>query len=288
MVVKKSGGQTTFDLLNVGFMSLLIILTLYPCLYVLFASFSDPAEVAKANGILLFPQGFQLESYAVVFQNRMIPIGFKNTFLYVILGGSVNVIMTLFGAYALSRKGLYGRNACMLLIVFTMFFSGGLIPQFLIYKQLGFYNNMSAMIFPFAINAFNLIILRTFFQTIPDSMEESAKIDGANDFVILFRIMFPLALPAIAVVTLYYTVEHWNTYMRALIYISNKELYPLQVILREILIQNSSTGGGDSSIEVAENVKYATIVVATIPVLLVYPFLQRYFVKGIMIGAVKE
>lgn len=173
------------------------------------------------------------------------------------------------------------------MIVFTMFFSGGLIPQFIVNKNLGFYNNLWAMVVPFAINTFNLIILRTFFLTVPDSMEESAKMDGANDFTILFKIMFPLALPSIAVVTLYYGVENWNTYMRGLIYLRDRSRYPLQLVLREILIQNASSGSDYDVSEVAENMKYATIVIATVPILLVYPFLQKYFVKGVMIGAVK-
>lgn len=288
MVAKRSLGDIVFDTVNIVFLTLLVVATLYPCLYVLLASLSEPAEVARAQGLLFIPKKLQLGSYALAFDNPNIISGYINTIVYVGLGTALNLLMTLMGAYGLSRKYLYGRNLFMFVIVFTMFFSGGLIPMYLTYKSLGFYDNMAAMIVPYAINAFYLIILRTFFQTIPDSLEESAKIDGANDFTILFRIMVPLALPAMAVVTLYYAVDNWNTYLRGVIFLQDRDLYPIQVILREILIQNvTSSQNGDITSEVAENVKYATIVIATLPILCVYPFLQRYFVKGVMIGAVK-
>lgn len=288
MVVKRSWGERLFDSANVGVLLLLVVATLYPCLYVLLASFSDPAEVANAQGLLFIPDKLQWSSYKLAFQNPNIVSGYINTLLYVGIGTALNIFMTLLGAYGLSRRNLYGRNVFMVIIVFTMFFSGGLIPMYLVYKSLGFYNNLWAMVIPYSINVFYLIILRTFFLTIPDSLEESAKIDGANDFTILFRIMVPLALPAMAVITLYYAVDNWNTYLRGVIFLQDRALYPIQVILREILIQNAiSTQSGDITSEVAENVKYATIVIATVPILCIYPFLQRYFVKGIMIGAVK-
>jgi len=288
MLGKRSFGEKIFDGANIVFLILLVVATLYPCLYVLLASISDPAEVAAAQGLLFIPDKLQLGSYALAFSNPNIITGYVNTIIYVGLGTALNILMTLLGAYGLSRKYLYGRNLFMFIIVFTMFFSGGLIPMYLTFKALGFYNNLWAMIVPYAINAFYLIILRTFFQSIPDSLEESAKIDGANDFVILFRIMVPLALPAMAVVTLYYAVDNWNSYLRGVMFLQDRSLYPIQVILREILIQNVvSAQNGDITSEVAENVKYATIVIATLPILCVYPFLQRYFVKGAMIGAVK-
>lgn len=290
MVVKKTIGDIIFDTANVIVLTAMMLVTLYPCLYVLFASISDPVEIAHSSGLLLWPKGLQFGAYPMVFDNRWILIGYKNTILYLIVGTSVNLLLTLFGAYALSRKGLYGKNICMFLIVFTMFFNGGMIPTFLLNKSLGFYNNLWAVIVPFAINVFNLIIMRTFFASIPESMEESAKIDGANDFIILFRIMVPLALPVIAVVGLYYGVEHWNSYMRAVIYLNKRQLFPLQLILREILLQNFNNSGVtavDNAAEVAENIKYATIIVSTVPILFAYPFLQRFFVKGIMVGAIK-
>ena len=290
MVVKKTASQKVFDVLNHTFLLLLVLLTLYPCIYVVVASLSDPNEVLKSGGLMVWPKGFQLDTYKLVFQNRMILVGYKNTIFYVVVGTAINLILTIFGAYALSRKDVPGKNAMMMMIIFTMFFRGGMIPEFLINKSIGVYDNRLAIILPYAISVYNLIIMRTFFQNIPVSLEESAKIDGANDFTILFRIMIPLAIPSIAVVGLYYGVEHWNSYMRSLIYLRNRELFPLQIILREILLQNQNEAlqsATDTTFAYAENLKYATIVVATIPILCVYPFLQRFFVKGVMIGAVK-
>ena len=290
MVTKATPSQKIFDVCNYVFLSLLVLMTLYPCIYVLAASLSDPNEVMKAGGLLLWPKGFQLDTYNLVFKNRMILVGYKNTIFYVVVGTSINLILTIFGAYALSRNDVPGKNAIMMIIIFTMFFRGGMIPEFLINKSLGIYDNRLAVILPYAISVYNLIIMRTFFQNIPVSLEESAKIDGANDFTILFKIMIPLAIPSIAVVGLYYGVEHWNSYMRSLIYLRNRELFPLQIILREILLQNQNEAlqsATDTTFAYAENLKYATIVVATVPILCVYPFLQKFFVKGVMIGAVK-
>ena len=290
MVVKKTASQKVFDVLNHTFLLLLVLLTLYPCIYVVVASLSDPNEVLKSGGLMVWPKGFQLDTYKLVFQNRMILVGYKNTIFYVVVGTAINLILTIFGAYALSRKDVPGKNAMMMMIIFTMFFRGGMIPEFLINKSIGVYDNRLAIILPYAISVYNLIIMRTFFQNIPVSLEESAKIDGANDFTILFRIMIPLAIPSIAVVGLYYGVEHWNSYMRSLIYLRNRELFPLQIILREILLQNQNEAlqsATDTTFAYAENLKYATIVVATVPILCVYPFLQRFIVKGVMIGAVK-
>lgn len=290
MVTKATPSQKIFDVCNYIFLSLLVLMTLYPCIYVLAASLSDPNEVMKAGGFMLWPKGFQLDTYKLVFKNRMILVGYKNTIFYVVVGTSINLILTIFGAYALSRNDVPGKNAIMMIIIFTMFFRGGMIPEFLINKSLGIYDNRLAVILPYAISVYNLIIMRTFFQNIPVSLEESAKIDGANDFTILFKIMIPLAIPSIAVVGLYYGVEHWNSYMRSLIYLRNRELFPLQIILREILLQNQNEAlqsATDTTFAYAENLKYATIVVATVPILCVYPFLQKFFVKGVMIGAVK-
>ena len=290
MVMKKTASQKLFDIFNYTFLVLLVLLTLYPCIYVVVASLSDPNEVMKAGGLMIWPKGWQFDTYKLVFKNRMILVGYKNTIFYVVVGTAINLILTIFGAYGLSRKDLPGRNVLMLMIVFTMFFRGGMITEFLINKSLGIYDNRLAVIIPYAISVYNLIIMRTFFQNIPASLEESAKIDGANDFTILFKIMIPLAIPSIAVFGLYYGVDHWNSYMRSLIYLRNRELFPLQVVLREILLQNQNEAlqsATDTTFAYAENLKYATIVVATVPILCVYPFLQKFFVKGVMIGAVK-
>jgi putative aldouronate transport system permease protein len=200
--------------------------------------------------------------------------------------------MTSFGAYALSRQHVMWKNPVMFLIVFTMFFSGGLIPTYLLIQDLGMLNTRWALIIPSAMSAYNLIIMRTSFQSVPVSLEESAKLDGASDFTVLFRVILPLSMPVVAVMILFYGVAHWNSWFSALIYLRKRELYPLQLILREILITSStesmmtSVGGADKT-PIGETIKYATIIVATGPILLLYPFLQKYFVKGVMIGAIK-
>ncbi|NHN33774.1 carbohydrate ABC transporter permease [Paenibacillus agricola] len=274
-------------------MLLLCAVTLYPFLYVLFASLSDPAQLASHRGILGRPLGLQFEAYKAVFQNPMITTGYGNTLLYVMVGTVINLFMTALGAYVLSRRNLYFKNTIMFSIVITMVFSGGLIPTYLVVSGLGMVNTMWALLIPGAINTFNLIIMRTSFQGVPQSLEESARIDGAGDFTILFRVVLPLCLPVMAVMVLWYAVGHWNSYFSALIYIRDRELYPLQLILREILISNSTdsmmTGSsmGDK-MPIGETIKYATIIVSTLPILCLYPFLQKYFVKGVLIGAIKE
>ncbi|MBU7317022.1 carbohydrate ABC transporter permease [Paenibacillus oleatilyticus] len=284
--------ERCFDAGNVVFLTLLMVLTVYPIVYVAFASVSDAASLMAHKGMLWKPLGFSLEAYASVFNNPMILKGYGNTLFVVIVGLAFNLSLTAFGAYALSRKSLRYRKPLMLFIVFTMFFSGGLIPFYFTVKGIGLADSLWALIIPHAINTFNLIIMKTSFEAIPDSLEESAKIDGANDFVILFRIMLPLSMPVIAVMMLYYGVSHWNSWFHAMIFLQDRSLYPLQLILREILLQGeaSSMAVGATESDVAMlsvTLKYATIIVATVPILLVYPFLQKYFVKGALVGAIK-
>ncbi|CAI6085677.1 carbohydrate ABC transporter permease [Cohnella sp. JJ-181] len=288
----RSRGERLFDGANVAIVLLLSAVTLYPFLYVLIASVSDPAWVVKMRGLVWFPHGFSLESYKLVFDNPAILTGYGNTLLYVVVGTALNILMTSLGAYALSRQNVKWKNPVMFLIVFTMFFNGGLIPTYLLVNNLGMLDSRWALIVPSAMSAYNLIIMRTAFQSVPASLEESAKLDGANDFTVLFRIVLPLSMPVVAVMILFYGVGHWNSWFNALIYLRNRELYPLQLILREILITNSTdsmmTGvGGADKMPIGETIKYAAIIVATVPILLLYPFLQKYFVKGVMIGAVK-
>ncbi len=292
MAIKRSEGEKIFDIINVFLMVLLIIMTLYPILHVLFASISSPAKLMQHRGLLLKPLGLEFGAYQLVFKNPMIVKGYANTFFYVTVGTALNLFMTTLGAYVLSRKGVMLKNALMFLIVFTMFFQGGLIPSYLLVQNIGLANKRWALIFPVAMSAWNLIIMRTSFMGIPDSIEESARMDGAKDFTILFRIIVPLSIPVIAVMILFYGVSHWNSWFQAMIYLRNRELYPLQLILREILIANDMTRmltdvGNIDKEPVGETIKYATIIIATLPVLFVYPFLQKYFVKGIMIGALK-
>ncbi|MGE5549732.1 MAG: carbohydrate ABC transporter permease [Bacteroidota bacterium] len=281
-----------FDSANSLFIMFLMILMLYPFWYMIAGSLSDPVAIFGQRGLLLWPKGFSLDAYRAVFGNKLIWSGYRNTLLYLVAGTTVNLLLTAFGAYALSRRGVYFRNLIMGMIVFTMFFDGGLIPRYFLVYRLGLIDNRLALILPGAIGTMNMIIMRTAFAGISESMEESARIDGANDFTILFRIMIPIAMPVVAVMILFYGVGHWNAWFDAMIYLSKRNLYPLQLVLREILINHSTdmtTGTVGTDVQpIGETIKFATIIVATVPVLVIYPFLQRYFVKGVMIGSLKE
>ena len=284
--------ERCFDYGNLLVLTLLMIVTIYPLIYVAFASVSDAGRLMAFSGLLWKPLGFSLDAYAGVFANPMILKGYANTFFVVTVGLVFNIGLTSLGAYALSRKGLKYRKPIMLLIVFTMFFSGGLIPFYLVVKGVGLANTLWALIIPQAINTFNLILMKTAFESIPDALEESAKMDGANDLVILYRIVLPLSMPVVAVMLLYYGVSHWNSWFHALIFLQDRSMYPLQLVLREILLQGEASamavGASDTdAVLLSVTLKYATIIVATVPILLVYPFLQKYFVKGALIGAIK-
>ncbi len=290
MVYKKSLAEKIFDSANYIFMALLIVVMLYPLWYVVMASFSDAVELYRGAKILLWPRGFTLASYKGVFGYRMIWTGYRNTFIYVVTGTALSVFLTITAAFALSRKNLPFKNGIMMFIVFTMYFVGGMIPKYLVVKQTGLLNSWLAMIVPYAINTYNLIITLSFFRSLPDSLEEAAKMDGLSDYGILFRIMLPLSKAIVAVITLYYMVAKWNDFMSALLYITNRKLYPLQIVLREVLIGGDNAamvGSSADSQTYSETIKYATIIVSTVPILCVYPFIQKYFVKGVMIGAVK-
>lgn len=289
---KKSVTGKIFDIFNVSFMVLLMIVSLYPMIHVASASLSDGTELLRHQGILIKPLGFNVEGYKAVFKYPSIMKGYLNTIFIVGVGLVDNLILTALGAYALSRKSLRFKKPIMLFIIFTMYFNGGLIPYYFTVRDLGLRNSLWALIVPASINTFNLIIMRTAFEAVPDSLEESAKLDGANDFTILLRIIIPLTKPVFAVMILYYGVGHWNSWFNAMLFLTDRKLYPLQLILREILLQNDTanmTGGANTAdvAQMAENIKYATIMVATVPILCLYPFLQKYFVKGVMIGAIK-
>lgn len=290
--MKPTMGERAFGYLNTLLMIGLCLITLYPFLYVLFASFSEATSFLQNRGLLLGPTGFDLGAYRAVFSNPMIIKGYENTLLYVIVGTAINLLMTAIGAYVLSRPNLYFKHILMFFIVVTMVFNGGLIPSYLLVNQLGMMNTMWALLIPGAINTFNMIIMRTSFQGVPVSLEESARMDGAGDWTILFRIVIPLSMPVIAVMILWYAVGHWNSYFNALVYLRNSEKYPLQLVLRDILIANSTdsmmtSSASDDKYAIGETIKYATIIVSTLPIICLYPFLQKYFVKGVMIGAIK-
>ena len=287
-------GERVFSVINTIVLVAIVFISLYPIWHVIVASFSNNTELLRHRGILLWPVGEpSLDAYNIVFQNPMVTKGYLNTIFVVVVGSFVNIVMTCIAAYVLSRKEFMWRRLLTMMIVITMYFSGGLIPFYFTVRDLNLDGSLWSLIIPSAINAFNLIILRTSFDGVPESLIESARMDGARHFTVLFKIVVPLCLPSIAVIILYYGVAHWNDWFNAMIFLgTEREKYPLQLILREILLQNtmqdSAAVNTDNRPDIGETVRYALIVVATIPVLFVYPFLQKYFVKGVMVGAVKE
>lgn len=290
--IKKTKGEQTFSVFNWILLGVIGIVCLYPMIYVLFASLSDSNALMAHEGLLLKPLGFNISSYKKVIENPMILIGYKNTLFVLIVGLLVNMVMTTLGAYFLARKNVYFKNLIMGLILFTMYFSGGLIPTYMIVKNLGLDDSLLALILPTAVSTYNMIIMRTGFAGIPETLHEAATVDGANELLIMTRIYLPLAKATIAVIVLYYAVTHWNSWFNAAIYLNSREKFPLQLVLREILISNDLNTMSDatsaSDVEsIAMSIKYATIMVATVPILIVYPFVQKYFVGGIMIGSVK-
>ena len=270
----------------VGFVALVC---LYPMVHVFFASLSDSVEISFHSGALLWPKGFSLASYQAILKRKDIWIGYENTLFYVCVGTAINMVLTIVGAYALSRKDFALKRPLSLFIVFSMYFSAGLIPNFLLMKELHLLNTRWALILPGAIGTYNLMVMRTAFRQIPESLEEAALLDGANDFQVLVRVLLPLAKATIAVIFLFYVVGHWNAWFGAMAYLPMaRELYPLQMTLREIIISNSeSISSGTTMDYLGESVRYSAIIVATLPVLCLYPFVQRYFVKGVMLGSVK-
>lgn len=292
--IRQSRTDRVFDGFNILFMCIIVLVMLYPLIYVLSASFSDPMDVLSGR-VFLLPKNFNLRAYEKVFNNASLLQGYWNTICYTVVGTCINLVMTIAGAYPLSRKDLYGRNVIMIVIVFTMYFSGGMIPTYLIIKQLNLIDKFWVMVLPNAIVTTNLIVMRTFFRTsIPDALFEAAEIDGASSMRTLFKLVLPLSLPIIAVQVLFYAVGHWNAYFNALIYLTSRSKYPLQMVLREIIMQNQVSSLLDMSVEsvtdtalLAESIKYAAIVIASAPVLALYPVIQKYFTKGVMLGAIK-
>lgn len=291
--MQRGASTQVFELLNLCLMGVLVVITLYPMLMVLFSSFSDPLELAKAGGVLIMPKGFTLKGYELVMQNNDVWMGYQNTLFYVLVGTTLNVSLTSGLAFALSRKKPMLRSLMTTIALIPMFFGGGMIPTYLCMRDLGLLDTRFIVILPGLVSTSNLIIMRTNFQGIPDSLEESAHIDGANDLQIFFRIILPLSIPVVAVMILFYGVGHWNSWFNAMVYLRSRQRFPLQLFLREIIILSSTEemmGAVDQGMRgqnLSEVIKYATIVIATLPILCVYPFLQKYFVKGVMIGALK-
>ncbi|RAV12458.1 carbohydrate ABC transporter permease [Paenibacillus contaminans] len=265
--------------------------TLYPFIYVFSLSVSDPQEVAKMS-VWLFPKGFSLEAYKRAFSNPGLFTSYYNTIWYTVVGTGVNVAMTVLAGFTLSRRTFSSRHVIMMLIAFTMFFGGGLIPEYLLIKNLGLFDTRWAIILPSAASAFLIIMARTFFQEIPESLYESAYIDGANDAQIMWKIAIPLSKPILAVLALFYAVAHWNSYFPAMIYLTDPKLQPMQLYLMKLLIQEDNTmmlgslTGFDRVLQ-SLSIKYAVIIIVILPIVLIYPFLQRFFIKGVMIGSVK-
>ncbi len=289
---KRTAGSIAFDIINSTVLILISCIMLYPILHVLFASVSNSSLVMQHSGPLLRPLGFNLDAYKAVLADERVFIGYKNTLIILVGGVALNIVLTCIGAYFLTRKNVFWQKPVMIMIVATMFISGGMVPFYLVVKNLKLIDTTWALILPVAVNTYNLIIMKTGFAAIPDSLEEAAKMDGASDEWVLVFVMIPLAMPTIAVLILYYAVFHWNAWFNAMIFLRNRDLYPLQLILREILLQNQtdqqvSMEAMQNMESVSESIKYATIMVSVIPALCIYPFLQKYFVKGVMVGAVK-
>ncbi len=293
--VKQMSSDRWFDLINYAILGIVAIIVLYPLYFVLVASVTDPMVVNNGT-LLLYPTKWYTKGYQKIFAYRSLWLGYRNSLVYMVLGTAINLAVTIPGAYALSRKDFVGRGLVLKLFAFTMFFSGGLIPSYIINTSLGMQNNLWAMILPGALSVWNLMIARTFFSsTLPEELLDAAHIDGCSDFRFFFRMALPLSKALLAVITLYYAVGHWNGYFHALIYLNKEDMFPLQLVLRNLLIVNQVKSSSMTSdlqnmadkIRLAEQLKYGIIVVSSLPLLIIYPFLQRFFTKGVLVGSIK-
>ena len=297
--IKRKKSDKIFDIIIHLVVILVLIVVLYPLIYIISASISSPIAV-NSGAMKLLPKDITFEGYKIIFKNKDIWNGYLNTIIYTIVGTIVNLVFTVPAGYALSRRELPGRNGFLKFILVTMFISGGLIPSYLLITGLGLKNSMWALILPGAVSVYNLIVVRTYFQTnIPEELIESAVIDGAGYFRIFYEIVLPLSKPIIAVMALFYGIGHWNQYFGALLYIDDRSKYPLQMILREILVMQDLSSNPNMSMsgemaqflysqqQLAQVIKYGVMIVSTLPIIIIYPFLQKYFVKGVMIGSVK-
>lgn len=290
----RSTGDKLFDFGVYFILTLVLIIILYPLYFVVIASFSDPLSV-MAGEVTFWPVNFNTESYRLVFKNSQVLTGYRNTILYTVAGTVVNLIMSIAAAYPMAQRNLKGKGLFIGMMVFTMFFAGGMIPSYINLNNLGMIDTFWVMIIPNAISVYNVMIMRTFFSTsIPYELQEAAFVDGASHIRILRSIVLPLSKPILAVMVLFYAVSHWNSYFNALLYLSDQNRYPLQLVLRAILIQSQASeesfagiGNTYSRMLLSETMKYALIIVSSVPVLILYPFLQKYFVHGVMIGSVK-
>ncbi len=293
MLHQKRKGDTAFTLVNGFVMILIVAVTLYPMLYVLAVSLSS-AEYVQARMITIFPRGWNVDAYKEVMSDTYFWSSYKNTILYTVTGTSLSLFLTTMLAYCLSRPNLFARKQISFLILFTMFFSGGLVPNFLLVKNLHIYNTIWAIILPTSISTYNMIVTRTYMQGLPEELFESVKLDGGNDFQIFAKIVLPLSKPVVATIALFYAVSMWNSYFNPMIYLKDADKYPLQIILKDLILsQNASdlsSGASEAlgqTMMTSDMIISASIIIAMIPILCVYPFIQKYFVKGVMLGAVK-
>ncbi len=295
MAIKEPRGDRIFGAVVFVIVTLLMLIVLYPLVYVLSCSVSSPTAVG-AGEVVLLPKGFTLMGYKRVFQEPDILLGYKNTLFYTLIGTAINLFVTVPAGYMLSKKEVPGRNLFMFLFMFTMYFSGGMIPSFLLVKSLHLYDTRAVLVILGAFSTYNCIICRTFFAALPHELEEAAAIDGCSTVRTFVQIVLPLSQALLGVMVLYFAVGHWNSYFNAMIYVNNEKYKPLQLILRRILIleqasSNMMEGGGDEyaaeQFKLKELIKYSVIVVSSLPVLVLYPFLQKYFVQGVMIGSIK-
>ncbi len=289
MIEQRNFGQKCLTALNYLIITIAALICLYPMIHVLMASFSDPIRLIRHRGLLLYPDGVSLRGYQTVFHNPNILSGYMNTLFYVVVGTAINMSLTPLGAYALARTGWPFRKFFVFLFVFTMYFSVGIVPTFMLVKSIGMLNTRWAIILPTAVNTWNLIVMRTSFASVPQELRESAYIDGANDLRILYQIYIPVSKATMAVIVLFYAVEHWNTWFTSMIYQTDTTLYPLQMFVRDILLYDAAAGMTEDvdAIYLKDLTKYAVIIVAVVPILCAYPFVQKYFVKGVMLGSVK-
>ena len=293
--VKNSWGDRIFNFFNVAILTAVVIVVLYPLYFIVCASFTDPM-VVNSGAVLLYPVKFYAKGYEKIFAYDALWQGYANSFLYMFAGTAVNMLITIPAAYALSRKDLVGRSLFLKVFTFTMFFSGGLIPSYIINSRLGLRDNLWAMIIPTGLNVWNMIIARTFFQgSLPDELLDAAHIDGCSDLRFFAGFALPLSKAMLAVILLFYAVGHWNGYFHALIYLNTEKRFPLQLVLRNLLLVNQITSSSMTAdmkqmadrIRIAEQLKYGIIVMASAPLLILYPFLQRYFVQGVLVGSLK-
>ena len=280
---------TLFDVVNGFFMALTGVLMLYPVIYIISISFSETVYIVQ-NKVTFFPRGFNVDAYKMILADSRIPRAYLNTILYTGLGTAINVLMTAVGAYPLSKKNLTGRKFFLAAIVITMFFNGGMIPTYIVVQKLGLIDTMWALVIPNAIWTMELLILKSFYESISPSLYEAAVIDGASEYRILFRIMIPMSKAALASIALFYFMGHWNSFFLPLIYLNDAKKFPLQIVLRDMLIFDTAKESNlmEQSKMTPEAMKNATIFISMIPVLMLYPFAQKYFTKGVVLGSVKE